>query len=98
MGTSPGYDAVAVVLSVLALGFALTYLVKVVTSYRFHRDHRAAVALVKAVGLSAMAIGMLVSAFGLVTEFHVLSVAGLSLARGVFIVLLATLVVADTRP
>jgi len=98
MHVSTEYAWAAVALSFAALALAFWYLKRVIQAYREHHDHRAAVSLAKALGLSVIALGLLVSASGLVIGTSVLSVAGLSLARGAMIVLLATLVLADIRP
>lgn len=98
MGTTPEYAWIAVSLSVIALLLSFAYAWRVVRSYRTYHDERSAVALAKAIGLFFISVGFLVSAAGLVAEMAVLSVAGLSLSRGVFIVLITTLVLADVRP
>lgn len=98
MHVSPEYAWTAVLLSVGAVLLAGWYLKRVIHTYRIHHDHRAAVALAKALGLGVIAIGLVVSASGLVIHTPELSIVGLSLARGAIIVLLATLVLADVRP
>jgi hypothetical protein len=98
MGTSPVYDWLIVVLSVIGLILSIFYTFRVVKAYQFYHDERAAVALAKAIGLEVIAFGMLVSGTGLILDTSTLAVAGLSIARGAFIVLVATLVLADVRP
>ena len=100
MGLSPLYAWGTVALSGLSLGLALAYLGRVVGAYRRYRDERAAVSMVKGVGLLVMAAGLMVSSLGLVLghDGATLATAGLSLARGALVVLLATLVLAGVRP
>lgn len=98
MGTSDLYNVGAVVLSVFSLLLALVYLRRVIHSYRYHHDDRAAVSLAKAVGLSVISLGLTVSALGLIVTRPELAVAGMSLARGALLALLATLLLANVRP
>lgn len=98
MGTSVEYAWTAVALSGLALLLASIYLFRVVRTYQHYHDERAAVALAKSIGLTVIAGGLLLSAVGLVVSMAQLSVAGLSVSRGAFLVLLSTLVLADVRP
>jgi hypothetical protein len=98
MGTSDIYEYGAVLLSLFSMLMAFAYLRRVSYSYRVHHDDRAAVSLGKAVGLTVITFGLLVSAIGLVTQMAVLSVAGLSVTRGAVIVTLATLLLANVRP
>jgi hypothetical protein len=98
MGVSGGYIAVAIAMSALGVLLSAVYTVRVVHAYRVYHDERAAVSLAKAIGLFVMAIGLLLSSLGLVVEMASLSVAGMSIVRGAFIALMATLVLADIRP
>jgi hypothetical protein len=63
-----------------------------------YHDERAAINLAKSIGLAVIAIGLTISAFGLFAGGAMLAIAGLSVARGAFVVLVATLVLADVRP
>lgn len=98
MGTTPEYEIVAVLLSLLALVLATWHAYRVVHSYRVYHDERAAVALVKGIALVVISLGLFISAFGLIAGTAVLSIAGMSVARGTLLVLLLTLVLADVRP
>jgi len=98
MGTSDLYDAGAVALSLFSLVLALFYTRRVIHSYRYHHDDRAAVSLAKAIGLTVISLGMVISAAGLIVSRPELSVSGLSISRGALIVLLATLLLANVRP
>src|SRR5512139_2994695 len=98
MGTTPEYEALAIGLSLLSLLLASVYLWRVAQSYQRWHDERAAVSLGKAVGLTVISFGFLVSSTGFLVENAVLSVAGLSIARGAIIVLLGTLILANVRP
>ena len=98
MHVSAEYGYTALFLSLVAIVLASSYLWRVIRSYRIHHDHRAAVSLIKALTLAVIALGLVLSASGLVLSSSGFSVAGLSMARGAILVLLATLVLADVRP
>jgi len=98
MGTSDLYDVGVEILSLFSLVLALIYLRRVIHSYRYHHDDRAAVSLAKAVGLTVISLGMVISALGLLVTRPELSIAGLSIARGALLALLATLLLANVRP
>jgi len=98
MGTTLEYDWTSFFLSLSAMALASIYAYRVVRSYRIYHDERAAVNLAKAIGLLVISLGLLVSSIGLLIESPMLAIAGLSLSRGAFLVLLATLVLADVRP
>jgi len=98
MGVSIEYAIVAVSLSALSFVLAIIYAVGVIRAYRQWHDERAAISLAKGLGLLVVAAGLLLSATGLLFESPSFSVAGLSVARGAFIVLMATLVLAHVRP
>lgn len=98
MGTSDEYTVIAVFLSLLSVSLATIYCVRVIRAYQEWHDERAAVSLAKALGLLVISSGLLVSSIGLIFNSPSFSIAGLSIARGTFIVLMATLVLADVRP
>lgn len=98
MGTGLEYAWLAVVLSTLGVALAVAYTIRVVHSYRVFHDERAAVALVKGLGLLMIAGGFWVSASGLLINSSAMSVAGMSVSRGTFIVMMATLLLAGARP
>ena len=92
------YEVLTFALSAGAFTLSLFYLWRTIRSYRIYHDERAAVNLSKGVGLVVIAFGLLVSAFGLFFEHSNYSVAGLMLARGALIALLATLLLVAARP
>jgi uncharacterized membrane protein (DUF485 family) len=98
------YSWVAVGLSVLGLVLSTVYAWRVAKSYHRFHDERAAVSLAKAIGLWVISVGMIISAAGSLAQLlgypihSDLARAGLGLARGAFLVLMLTLVVADVRP
>ena len=98
MGISGEYAWTAVVLSLIAVVLSAVYAHRVQRAYRMFHDERAAVSLAKALGLLVIAGGLLISALGLLAESASFSIAGMSVARGAFIVLMSTLVLADIRP
>jgi multisubunit Na+/H+ antiporter MnhG subunit len=98
MGTTGEYAELSVLLSFFSLVLSIAYLWRVIDVYRRFHDERAAVSLGKAVGLTVIATGMMVSSLGLVFHSPDLAVAGLSFARGALVVLLLTLVLANVRP
>ena len=97
MGITDEYAWTAVILSLVSILLAGVNGYRVARSYRIYHDERAAVSLAKGVGLFVIAAGMLISSWGLIVESASFSVAGLSVARGAFISLMATLVLADVR-
>ena len=98
MGTTDVYAWVSLVLSLMSLVLSVLYLKRASHTYRLFHDERAAVSLGKAVGLVVIALGVTISAAGLVLGMAILATAGLSVARGALLVLLATLVLAGVRP
>jgi tellurite resistance protein TehA-like permease len=98
MNVSTEYEVLTAVLSVFALALAIVYLYRVIRSYQQWHDERAAVNLSKGIGLTVIAFGLAVSAFGLFLGHADYSVAGLMLARGALIAMLATLILAAVRP
>jgi uncharacterized protein YebE (UPF0316 family) len=98
MGLSTTYVWTAVLLSASAVVLSTVYAVRVIKAYQRYHDERAAVSLAKAIGLWVIALGLVISSSGLVLNEAVMSVAGLSLSRGTFLVLMLTLVLADVRP
>lgn len=98
MGTSGLYDWGAIVLSTIAVVLAAIYLWRVIRTYRMFHDERAAVSLGKALGLFVIALGLTISATGLIVNDATFSVAGMTLARGALVVTIATLVLANVRP
>lgn len=98
MNTTPEYEALAIGLSFISLVLAFVYLWRVAISYQRWHDERAAVSLGKAVGLTVISLGYLISSLGFLAENAMLSVAGLSISRGALIVLLGTLILANVRP
>lgn len=95
MSTSTEYDWIIVILSLLCFVLSIAHASWSSTEYRMHHDDRAAVTLAKAIALTVVSLGILISATGLVFEESVLSVAGLAIARGALIVILLTLVITD---
>jgi uncharacterized membrane protein (DUF485 family) len=98
MGVTPEYEALALALSAFAILLSLIYLQRVVIAYQTWHDERAAVSLGKAVGLTVIAFGFLVSSIGLPIENPTLAIAGLSISRGALVVLVSTLLLANVRP
>lgn len=98
MGVSPEYEALAIGLSLLCLVLAFIHLWRSTRTYQAWHDERAAVSLGKAVGIVVISLGFLISASGLAFENPILSVAGLSMARGATVVLLGTLLLAHVSP
>jgi vacuolar-type H+-ATPase subunit I/STV1 len=91
MGTSDVYNWTVFALSLVSLGLAVLYMSRAAFVYRTWRDERSAMQVVKAVGLTVIALGTLISAGGLITDMAVMAVAGMSIARGAFLVLILTL-------
>jgi hypothetical protein len=98
MGTTIEYEIVALVLSLLALLLSAVHGWRAVHSYRVFHDERAAVSLVTAIALIVISIGLFISASGLIFDAAILSIAGMSVARGALLVLVGVLVLADVRP
>jgi vacuolar-type H+-ATPase subunit I/STV1 len=98
MGTTVEYEIAIIIFSIVGVALAVVYAFRVAHAYRVYHDERAAVSLAKGIGLLVMAVGLLLSALGLRLESPIWSIAGLSIARGAFIALMATLVLADVRP
>jgi D-alanine-D-alanine ligase-like ATP-grasp enzyme len=95
MGVGAGYAWASFVISLTIVVLAAVHLRYAIHGYANHHDERAAIALAKAVGLVVTGTGVLLSATGMVIEHAMLATAGLSMARGALIVVLATLVLAD---
>lgn len=98
MNTTPEYEALAISLSFLSFVLSFVYLWRVAHSYARWHDERAAVSLGKAVGLTVISFGILISSLGFLAQNPDLAVAGLSISRGALIVLLGTLILANVRP
>ena len=99
METSNEYGVTVLLLSFAGVALSTLYLRRVVQAYRIYHDERAAISLGKGLGLFVIAMGLLVSAVGRFLGAHgEFAVAGLMMARGALIVLLATLVFANIRP
>jgi len=98
VNVSVEYEALTTVLSLFALVLSAIYLLRVIRSYQEWHDERAAVSLSKGIGLVVISFGMAVSAIGLHLGHADYSVAGLMLARGALIAMLATLLLAAVRP
>ena len=98
MNVSPEYEALTTILSLFALVLSVIYLWRVIRSYQEWHDERAAVNLSKGMGLVVISFGLAVSAIGLFIGHADYSVAGLMLARGALIAMLATLLLAAIRP
>ena len=97
MGTTLEYAELITVLSAISFGLFALHLTRAVRMYQHHHDDRAAVTLVKAIGLLVISAGMLISSVGLWIEDAQFSVAGLSIARGALIMVALTLIFADVR-
>lgn len=96
--TSTLYNISALLVSAASVMLAAIYMYREVYNFRKFHDERSAVGLFKSSGLLVMAIGLATSSIGLATGVPVVYAAGLSFSRGAFLVLLITLVVADTKP
>jgi len=98
LNVSAEYEVLTAVLSVFGLALSIFYLWRVIRSYQEWHDERAAVNLSKAIGLVVIAFGLSISAAGLFVNHGEYSIAGLMLARGALIAMLATLLLAAVRP
>lgn len=97
MGVTTEYAQLITILSLGSVALFTLHLTRAVGMYQHHHDDRAAVTLVKAIGLLIISGGMLVSSVGLLIEDAQFSVAGLSIARGALLIVALTLVFADVR-
>lgn len=97
MGTTIQYAQLITILSGISLVLFLWHLRTTIGMYSKHHDDRAAVTLVKAVGLVVVALGMLISSSGFFIDDPQFAVAGLSISRGAMLIIAMTLVFADVR-
>jgi len=97
MNTTPEYNILITVLSILSLVLFAFHLERVIGVYQHHHDERSAVMLVKAIGLLVISSGMTISSVGLLLDDSQFSIVGLSISRGALIMVAMTLVFADVR-
>lgn len=97
MGVTTEYAQLITILSLISVLLFALHLTRAVGMYQHHHDDRAAVTLVKAIGLLIISLGMLISSAGLWIEDSQFSIAGLSIARGALIMVALTLIFADIR-
>jgi predicted MFS family arabinose efflux permease len=97
MNVSPDFAWLTVALSLTALGLLSWHLPRTVRGYQLHHDDRAAVSLAVAVSATVMALGLLISAVGLLLNEPDFSLTGLGIARAAMLSLAAVLVFADVR-
>jgi hypothetical protein len=97
MGVTNEYTVLITILSALSFVLFGWHLKRAVGMYQHHHDDRAAVTLVKAIGLLVISGGMLISSSGLFIEDSQFSIVGLSIARGALIMVALTLIFADVR-
>lgn len=97
MGVTSEYTVLITVLSLISFVLLAWHLARASWSYQHHHDDRAAVTLVKAIGLLIISGGMLISSLGLMIEDAEFSIVGLSIARGALIMIAATLIIAHVR-
>ena len=97
MGVTTEYVTLITVLSLLSFVLFAIHLTRAVRMYQHHHDDRAAVTLVKAIGLLIISGGMLISSVGLGIDDAQFSIVGLSLSRGALIMVALTLIFADVR-
>jgi len=97
MGASGEYATLITVLSIISFVFFAVHLTRSIGMYQHHHDDRAAVTLVKAIGLLIISGGMLISGVGLGIDDAQFSIVGLSISRGALIMVALTLIFADVR-
>lgn len=97
MGTTTEYSQLITILSLISFCLFVMHLTRAVRTYQHHHDDRAAVTLVKAIGLLIISGGMLISSVGLLINDAQFSIVGLSISRGALIMVALTLIFADVR-
>jgi len=97
MGATTEYAQLILILSALSFFMFAWHLTRAVRMYQHHHDDRAAVTLVKAIGLLVISGGMTISSLGLIIEDAQFSIVGLSISRGALIMVALTLIFADVR-
>jgi hypothetical protein len=97
MGATTEYAQLILILSALSFFLFAWHLTRAVGMYQHHHDDRAAVTLVKAIGLLIISGGMLISSWGLLIDDSQFSIVGLSVSRGALIMVALTLIFADVR-
>jgi len=97
MGVTTEYIVLITILSAFSVVLFSLHLTRAVRIYQHHHDDRAAVTLVKAIGLLIISSGMLISGVGLLIEDAQFSIVGLSISRGALIMVALTLIFADVR-
>jgi len=97
MGATTEYTQLILILSALSFFMFAWHLTRAVRMYQHHHDDRAAVTLVKAIGLLVISGGMTISSLGLIIEDAQFSIVGLSISRGALIMVALTLIFADVR-
>jgi len=97
MGTTIEYAQLITILTGMSLVLFFWHLWRTIDMYAKHHDDRAAVTLVKAVGLVVVSGGMFISSLGFFIDDPQFAVAGLSISRGAMIIIAVTLIVADVR-
>jgi len=97
MGVTAGYATLVTILSAISFFMFGWHLTRAVGMYQHHHDDRAAVTLVKAIGLLVISGGLFISSWGLFIEDSQFSIVGLSISRGALIMVAMTLIFADVR-
>jgi len=97
MGTTIQYAQLITILTGVSLFLFCWHLWRTIGMYAKHHDDRAAVTLVKAIGLVVVSGGMFISSVGFFVDDPQFAVAGLSISRGAMIIIAVTLIVADVR-
>ena len=97
MRVTTEYASLVTVLSAISFVLFAWHLTRAAGIYQHHHDDRAAVTLVKAIGLLIISGGMVISSWGLLIDDVQFSVVGLSLSRGALIMVALTLIFADVR-
>jgi hypothetical protein len=97
MGVTPEYATLITVLSIMSFVLFAVHLTRAIGMYQHHHDDRAAVTLVKAIGLLIISGGMLISSVGLFIDDAQFSIVGLSISRGALIMVALTLIFADVK-
>ena len=97
MGATTEYAQLILILSALSFFLFAWHLTRAVRMYQHHHDDRAAVTLVKAIGLLVISGGLTISSLGLIIEDAQFSIVGLSISRGALIMIALTIIFADMR-
>lgn len=97
MNVSDDFAWLTVILSLTGIGLLSWHLPRCVRGYRLHHDDRAAVSLAVSVSAFVIALGLLISAVGLLLNESDFSLTGLGISRAAVIMLAAVLVFADVR-